>query len=65
MRISALVKNKLPYKRRPDLKSDSMEMVCVEICPAKANNTIFSEIYKPPNMEIMGQFMKNFEIETK
>ena len=34
-------------------------MVCVEICPAKAKNTIFCEIYKPPIMD-SEVFMKDF-----
>ena len=56
---AVFVKNKWPCKRRPDLESESIEMVCVEICPAKAKNTIFCEIYKPPimNSEV---FMKDF-----
>ena len=42
------VKSKWPSKRRMDLETDSVEMVCVEICPDKAKNTIFGVIYKPP-----------------
>ena len=37
-------------KRRKDLESESLEMVCVEICPDKARNTIFAVVYNPPSM---------------
>ena len=45
------VKDKWPSKRRRDLESDSLEMVCVEICPNKAKNTIVGVFYKPPSMD--------------
>lgn len=32
------------------MESDCLEMVCVEICPLEATNTIFSVMYRPPNM---------------
>lgn len=32
------------------MESDCLEMVCVEICPEKAKDTIFAVMYKPPNM---------------
>ena len=41
------VKSKWPFKRRKDLKSETLEMVCVEICPDKAKNTIPGVIFKP------------------
>ena len=44
------VRDKWPSKRRKDLEGDSLEMVCVEICPDKARNTIFTVMYKPPSM---------------
>ena len=44
------VKSKWPSKRRKDLESESLEMVCVEICPDKARNSIFGVVYKPPIM---------------
>ena len=45
-----LVKGKWPSKRTKDLESESLELVCVEICPDKARNTIFAVVYKPPSM---------------
>ena len=47
---AVFVKGKWPRKRRKDLESESLEMVCVEICPDKARNTIFAVVYKPPSM---------------
>ena len=47
---AVFVRDKWPSKRRKDLESDSLEMVCVEICPDKARNTIFAVMYKPPSM---------------
>ena len=43
------VKNKCPSKRRTDLETESLEMMCVEICPKKAKNTICAVMYKPPS----------------
>ena len=48
---AVLVKSKWPCKRRPDLQPDCLEIVCVEICPAKAKNTIFAVTYKPPSID--------------
>ena len=45
------VKDKWPSKRRNDLECDSLEMVCVEICPNKAKNTIIGVFYEPPSMD--------------
>ena len=42
------------------LESDSVEMVCVEICPDKAKNTIFGVIYKPPIMD-SDKFLSSLE----
>ena len=36
---AVFVKSKWPSKRRMYLESDSVEMLCVEICPDKAKNT--------------------------
>ena len=47
---AVFVRSKWPSKRRSDLESDCLEMVCVEICPEKAKNTIFAVMYKPPSM---------------
>ena len=47
---AVFVKGKWPSKRRKDLESESLEMVCVEICPDKTRNTIFAVVYKPPSM---------------
>lgn len=44
------VNNKWPSKRRTDLESNSLEMVCVKICPNKAKNTICAVMYTPPSM---------------
>ncbi len=57
---AVLIKSKWPSKRRIDLESDSLEMVCVEICPEKAKNTIFTVMYKPPIMN-HDEFVKGFE----
>ena len=54
------VKSKWPSKRRKDLESDSLEMVCVEICPDKARNTIFGVVYKLPIMNAEN-FLSSFE----
>ena len=43
------VKNKCPSKPRTDLETESLEMMCVEICPKKAKNTIRAVMYKPPS----------------
>lgn len=40
-RCAVFVKNKWPSKRIIDLEVDSLEMVCVEICPDKAKNTSY------------------------
>ncbi|PFX15414.1 hypothetical protein AWC38_SpisGene20370 [Stylophora pistillata] len=45
---AVFVRSKWPSKRRSDLETDCLEMVCVEICPEKAKNTIFAVMYKPP-----------------
>ena len=45
------VKNKWPSKRRTDLETDSLEMVCVEICHNKAKNTICAVMYKPSSRD--------------
>ena len=47
---AVFVRSKWPSKRRSDLESGCLEMVCVEICPEKAKNTIFAVMYKPPSM---------------
>ena len=52
------VKSKWPSKRRKDLESESLEMVCVEICPDKARNSIFGVVYKPPIMNPENSFIK-------
>ena len=57
---AVFVKNKWPSKRRIDLEVDSLEMVCVEICPDKAKNTIFTVMYKPPIMK-HDEFVEGFE----
>ena len=54
------VKSKWLSKRRMDLESDSIEMVCVEICPDKAKNNIFGVIYKPPIMD-SDKFLSSLE----
>lgn len=45
---TGFVKNKWPSKRWDDLESSCLEMVCVELCPEKARNTLFITTYKPP-----------------
>ena len=57
---AVFVKNKWSSKRRIDLEVDSLEMVCVEICPDKAKNTIFTVMYKPPIMK-HNKFVEGFE----
>ena len=49
---AVFVRSKWPSKRGSDMESDCLEMVCVEICPLEAKNTIklFSVMYRPPNM---------------
>lgn len=47
---AVFVKSKWPSKRRKDLESETLEMVCVEICPDKAKNTILRVIFKPGAM---------------
>lgn len=42
-------------KRRTDLEPDSTEMVCVKIFPAKAKNTIFSEMYKDFEKDVLAK----------
>ena len=42
------------------LESDSVEMVCVEICLDKAKNTIFGVIYKLPIMD-SDKFLSSLE----
>lgn len=42
---AVFVKSKWSSKRRKDLESESLEMVCVEICPDKARNSIFGVVY--------------------
>jgi len=59
---AVFLKNKWPSKRRNDLESDSLEMVCVEICPNKARNTICAVVYKPPCMH-PDNFIRGFEQE--
>ena len=41
---AVFVKGKWPSRRRKDLECESIEMVCVEICPDKARNTIFGVV---------------------
>ncbi|PFX11967.1 hypothetical protein AWC38_SpisGene24148 [Stylophora pistillata] len=47
--LAVFVRSKWRSKRRSDLESDFLEMVCVDICPEKAKNTIFAVMYKPPS----------------
>ena len=57
---TVFVKNKWPSKRRDDLESSCLEMVCVEICPEKARNTLFITTYKPPIMD-SDKFVTRFQ----
>ena len=43
---AVFVKNKRPSKRRIDLEVDSLEMVCVEICPDKAKKYYLYSLVK-------------------
>lgn len=60
---TVFVRSKWPSKRRSDLESDCLEMVCVEICPEKAKNTIFAVMYKPPSMN-QEKFISGLEQES-
>ena len=44
------------------MESECLEMVCVEICPKKAKNTIFAAMYKPPSMN-QEKFISGLEQE--
>ena len=59
---TVFVRSKWPSKRRSALESDCLEMVCVEICPEKAKNTIFAVMYKPPSMN-QEKFISGLEQE--
>ena len=59
---AVFVRSKWPSKRRSDLESNSLEMVCEEICPEKAKNMIFAVMYKPPNMN-QEKFISGLEQE--
>ena len=59
---AVFVRSKWPSKRKNDLESECLEMVCVEICPEKAKNTIFAVMYKPPSMN-QEKFISGLEQE--
>ena len=61
---AVFVRSKWPSKQRSDLESECLEMVCVEICPEKAKNTIFAVIYKPPSMN-QEKFISGLEQEFR
>lgn len=42
------------------MESSCLEMVCVEICPEKARNTLFITTYKPPIMDF-DKFVTRFQ----
>ena len=59
---AVFVRSKWPSKRKNDLESECLEMVCVEICPVKAKNTLFAVMYKPPSMN-QEKFISGLEQE--
>ena len=61
--VAAYISNKLQWKERPGIKSESLECIWIEIFPVKAKSFLVGCIYRPPDSSLyhLKDFNKLFE----
>ena len=55
--VSIYVRDSIKYKRRLDVPTDDLELICIEIEPPKSKSFVFLAWYRPPS-DPVGSFNK-------